>query len=469
MSRYLEIARSLSDLITAGSLRPGDPIPSIRQASAQHRVGNGTVVQAYGVLEARGLIESRPRSGYYVRQARGLHELPEVALRRPTIVEGNNQARLHNILGDLTASKTTFLGSSFVDPSLFPLQTLKKELIASMKDPSFSAPLQDSLLGLPRLRRAIAQRYLELGYAVPTDEIIITNGGMEAIYLALKAVTKPGDLVLIDSPMYFAGLQLLEQLYLRTVEVPTNPSDGLDLGQLDKTLHQHKVAACLLMTNCHNPLGFSISEDKKTGLVKLLEKHQVPLIENDVYTELQFDLRHIRAAKAFDRSGLVLHCGSFTKSLAPGYQIGWLATGKFRERVVRLKFVTTFGTNTPTQAAIAHYMQYGSYDRHLRKLRGELQSRLASMTNAVEKHFPVGTRHTQPTGGYVLWIQLPQAVDAFALFDLAATSNVGIAPGPIFSASRGYQNFIRLNCSRAWTPAMDKTIGWLGHQVKRLM
>jgi len=466
MSRYLEIAQNISDLIRAGSLRPGDPIPSIRQASTQHHVGNGTVVQAYQVLEAQGLIEPRPRSGYYVRPVR---DLPDVALEHPSLVKGSGEARLRAILGDLTASKSTLLGSSFVDPTLFPMQALKKGLSTSMRDMGHVLPALGCFLGLPKLRQTISHRYLELGYSVPADEIIITNGGMEAIYLALKAVTKPGDLVLIDSTMFFAGLQLLEELNLNRIEVPTHPGEGMDLSQLESTLNQYPVAACLLMTNCHNPLGFTMSEEKKSALAQTLARHQIPLIENDVYTELQFDLRHIRAAKAFDKDGLVLHCGSFTKSLAPGYQIGWVAAGKYVERIASLKFVTSLGTNTPTQAAIAHYLQYHSYDRHLRRLRDAMQSRLSNMMRAIENNFPKGTYYTRPKGGYVLWVQLPDKVDALVLFDQAAMINIGIAPGPIFSASGRYRNFIRLNCSPPWTPAIDKTISWLGHQVRQLM
>lgn len=469
MNRYLEIASGIAELITAGSLRPGDPIPSIRQTAIQRRVSNGTVVQAYGVLESRGLIESRPRSGYFVRQARDVRALPEVVLHRPSLVEGSSQKRLRRILGDLTASKTTLLGSSFVDPSLFPSQALKRGLIAGLKDPTLAAPVQDSLLGLPKLRRAIAQRYLALGYSVAADDIVITNGGMEAIYLALKAVTKPGDLVLIDSPMFFAGLELLEQLNLKKIEVPTHPRDGLDLGQLDQTLRQYKVAACFLMTNCQNPLGFSMSEDKKAEMVRILEGHDVALVENDVYTELQFDLRHIRAAKAFDRRGIVLHCGSFTKCLAPGFKVGWVVTRRYKEEIASLKFVTTLGTNTPTQAAIAHYLQYESYDRHLRKLRSEIQERMSNMMRAVETHFPKGTRFTEPAGGYVLWVQLPENVDSLVLFDLAAMSDIGIAPGPIFSASGGYRNFMRINCSHPWSQSLDSTIQWLGSRAAQLM
>jgi len=469
MSRYLEIAQGLSVLMASGSLRPGDPLPSVRSAALQHHVGNGTVVHAYAVLESQGLIETRPRSGYYVRQKHDPSDIPNLGLQQPSLVDGDSRARLQCMLGDLMVSQTTLLGSSFVDPALFPLHALKKGLIASMKDPSLSVPVADSLLGLPRLRRAIANRYMEMGYTVPLDEIVITNGGMEAIYLALKATTKAGDVVLIDSPMFFGGLQLIQQLELTTIELPTHPTQGLDLGQLETALTKYKISACLLMTNCHNPLGFSLPEIKKMEMMRLLRKYDVPLVENDVYSELQYDFRHIRAAKAFDTSGLVLHCGSFSKCLAPGFKIGWVATGRHKEKVASLKFVTSLGTNVPTQAAIAHYLRYNSYDRHLRRLRTTLQSRVARMIQAVDLHFPVGTRYTRPGGGFVLWVQLPNSVDSLFLFDTAALSNIGIAPGPIFSASPGYQNYIRLNCSHEWTDSIEDTIRWLGGKISGLV
>jgi DNA-binding transcriptional MocR family regulator len=467
--RYFEIAQSLADRIAEGSLRPGDSLPSVRLAASQHRVSKGTVIQAYAVLEMRGLVEARPQSGFYVRaRSTSGNLLPQSGLARPGVVRSGSRERVRDTLGDLVGSRVTSLGSSFPDPSLFPLEALNRALAASSKQGSYAKTMADLQLGLPDLRRAIAQRYLDLGYAVPMDEIVVTCGGMEAISLSLQAVTKPGDLVLVDSPMFFSGLQLMEQLGLGALEMPADAGHGLDLGVLDKTLGRHKVAAALLMTNCQNPLGFSMEEEKKRALVKLLARHGIPLVENDVYGELQFDFRHNRAAKAFDTHGLVLHCGSFTKCLAPGFKIGWVAAGRFREAIVHRKFATTLGTSVPPQAAIAHYLRHHAYERHLRRLRAALSDGVNRMSEAITKHFPQDTRLTRPRGGYVLWVQLPPAVDAFALFDQAASRDIGIAPGPIFSARRDYRNFIRLNCSHPWSASLDRTLLWLGQTTGSL-
>lgn len=464
MARYLEIAEDIASLIASGALRPGDAVPSVREASTSHRVSKGTIVQAYGILEMRGLIEARPRSGYYV-QARQAppRNMPRARSKQPRLLEIASSQRIQTILSGLIRAPAMSLGSSFPSQSLYPLTALNRCLAASARRGTHVDSIENLQLGLPELRRAIAHRYLKLGYSVPSDEIVITCGGMEAVSLSLQTVTKPGDVIVIDSPMFFSGLTLIEHLQLRPIEVQADPAEGLSLASLSEILAKYPVAACLLMTNCQNPLGFTMGEEKKAELVALLDRHRVPLVENDVYGELQFGYRHVRAAKAFDRRGSVLHCGSFTKSLAPGFKIGWVASGRFRDQLLAKKFVTTLGTSIPPQKAIAQYLGNTAYDRHLRQLRQKLMQQITQMAGAIYRHFPNSTALTHPAGGYVLWVQLPEGSDAFSLFDQAAAVDIGIAPGPIFSASRGYKSFIRLNCGHPWSPALERAVKWLGH------
>jgi len=466
---YMSIANALADRIREGSLRPGHPLPSVRTAALQHRASKGTIVHAYAVLETQGFIEARDRSGFYVRAhaAPAVSPVPQSALTRPSVVRFDRRERVRRVLGDLASATSTALASSFPDPSLFPLESLASGLAAGYRRRRAADTEADLQLGLPALRQLIARRYVELGYAVPVDEIVVTCGGMEAVSLGVQAVTRPGDLVLIDSPMFFSGLRLLDQLGLGAVEMPTDPLQGLDLGVLDRTLKKHKIAACLLMTNCQNPLGFSMEETKKKELVSILARHDVPLVENDVYSELQFELRHSRAAKAFDRRGSVLHCGSFTKSLAPGYKIGWIAGGRHRNDIIDRKFSSTLGTSIPPQAAIAHYLTNHAYDRHLRRLRRAFSDGVQRMSEAVRRHFPNGTRMSRPQGGYVLWVQIPGSVDSFAIFEAAAARGIAVAPGPIFSTTSGYRNFLRLNCSHPWSPSLEETVAWIAQYASR--
>lgn len=345
---------------------------------------------------------------------------------------------------------------------------LNRALVSTARPTSWVDTLEDMQLGLPELRRAISQRYLERGYAVPMDEIMITCGGTEAISLSLQAVTKPGDIIVVDAPMFYSGVKLIEEFGLRPIEMPVDPEEGMDLGRLQETIGKYRVAACLLMTNCQNPVGFTISEAKKRELVRVLARHDIPLIENDVYHELQFGAHHVRAAKAFDQGGKVLHCGSFTKSLAPGYKVGWLAAGQFSDRVRARKFVSTLGTSIPPQRAIASYLSGRAHENHLRALRLKLFQQVHQMSDAVAKYFPTDTALSRPSGGYILWVQLPETCDAYELFERAAKNDIGIAPGHIFSAGRSHTNYVRLNCGHPWSPALEKTLKDLGATVAEL-
>jgi DNA-binding transcriptional MocR family regulator len=294
--------------------------------------------------------------------------------------------------------------------------------------------------------------------SVSPNEILITNGALEALNLCLMAVTRPGDLVAVESPGFYAALQAIERLDLRAVEIPVDPVTGLDLEALQSALDQHPIRACWFMPNFQNPTGTSLSAEKKRALVELLRGREVPLIEDDVYQELHFSRDRPLPAKAFDTQGLVMHCSSFSKTLAPGYRIGWTAPGRFADKVRRLKLMTTLSACIPAQAGIADYLQHGGYDKHLRSLRSSLQSQLEQMETALHKWLPSTVRWVRPTGGYLLWLQLPQSVKAMELHGLASARGISIAPGPIFSATHGFQDCIRLNFGHPWDNRFENAV-----------
>ena len=210
-------------------------------------------------------------------------------------------------------------------------------------------------------------------------------------------------------------------------------------------------------------------DEKKRELVAMLAKNNTPLIEDDVYAELYFGKTKPRPAKSFDRSGLVLHCGSFAKCLAPGSRVGWVMPGRFMSEIERLKFISTISTSSLPQAALAEYLKYGGYDRHLRRLRKRLQEALTATTQAVTIHFPAGCRLTQPKGGYVLWLELPKPIDALQFHRLALAEGISIAPGPLFSAKRSYKNFIRLNYGHFDVNSTVNAVRTLGRLTTNLL
>jgi DNA-binding transcriptional MocR family regulator len=467
MKRYERFADDIAELIRSGVLGPGQRVPSVRYASQTHGVSPSTVFQAYYLLERRGLIRARPRSGYFVN-AHAPRPFSEPLAQAPASesTEVDVSGLVFSILDSIKDPHTVPFGSAFPSPMLFPLQRLARSLASASRAMDPRMVVTDLSPGNPQLRRQIALRYMVGGLMLPMEELLITNGALEALNLCLQAVTQPGDLVAIEAPAFYACLQVLERLKLKAVEIPVHPREGMDLGVLAQTLDKHPVKAVWCMTNFQNPVGASMPEAKKQALVELLRKHQVPLIEDDVYAELYYAQQAPKPAKAFDTEGLVMHCGSFAKSLAPGYRVGWVAAGRFAQRIERLKLMTSLCASMPAQAAIADYLQHGGYDRHLRKLRYALEGQQANMLAAIARHFPAQTRVSQPSGGYFLWLELPEQMDALKLFHMALAQGISIAPGPIFSPTRRFGNCIRLNYGSPWHDGAERAMETLGRIIR---
>lgn len=467
MKRYEALAGEIAESIRTGVLRPGDRLPSVRQARASRGVSPSTVFQAYYLLEAQGLIRARERSGYYV--ASGVRQMlpePEHASQpKEDAVPLDVSEQVFEILQSTMVRDVVPLGSAFPSPLLFPLQRLGRVMAAAVQTLDPWSSVDDLTPGNASLRRQIALRYMADGLQVHPDEIVVTNGALEALNLCLDAVTQPGDAVIIESPCFYAALQALERIGLEAIEVPTHPREGIDLGALERAIVRHRPKACWLMTNFQNPLGSLMPDAKKKALVELLTRHEVALIEDDVYGELYFGERRPVPAKAFDTAGLVMHCSSFSKCLAPGYRIGWAAPGRFTRSVARMKLTTTLGASAPAQAGLAAYLEKGGYDRHLRKLRHTLAKQQADFVQTVSRYFPAGTRATRPAGGYFLWVEMPPKANALEVHRLALSQGISVAPGPIFSAQRSFTNCVRLNYGHQWDERTEQALRTLGRLV----
>lgn len=464
MKRYQSLAEDIARSIQSGMLKPGDRLPSVRQASAARKLSPATVFQAYYLLEARGLVQSRARSGYYVaRNAPGLPPEPET----PSQPDGESREvdvseLVFEILGSSMQRDVVPLGSAFPSPLLFPLDRIGRALATAAVNLDPWSTVDDLTPGHAGLRRQIALRYLIAGMDVAVDEIVVTNGALEALNLCIAAVTQTGDAVLVESPCFYGTLQALERNGLRAIEVPTHPREGIDLDALELAIARHAPAACWLMPTFHNPLGCTMPEERKRALVELLSRHGVPLVEDDVYAELHFAGPRPLPAKAYDAEGLVMHCSSFSKSLAPGYRVGWVAAGRRAREIARRKLTTTLNTNVPAQIALARYLERGGFDRHLRRLRRALATQQEQYIAAIAAAFPRGTRVSRPAGGYFLWLELPAGTDALRLQRRASQLGISIAPGPMFSASRGFAHCLRLNCGHPLDRRVEEALGTLG-------
>jgi DNA-binding transcriptional MocR family regulator len=460
---YERLAGDIEALIRDGTLRVGARVPSIRQVCRERATSPASVVRAYELLEARGLLVSRVRSGFFVARRPAPTPRP-FKLRRPEHVDVSQL--VFQILEATRQRDCVPFGSAFPSPDLFPLEQLGRHLayVSRRLDPW--STVEDLPPGSPALRAQIAQRYRLMGAEVSPDEIVITAGALEALNLALQVVTAPNDVVAIETPTFYGCLQAIEQAGRRVVEIPTHPEHGINLQALERTLSREPVKACWFMTTFQNPLGASVPAASKERLVQMLARAHIPLIEDDVYSELYFGGERPRITKVWDRAGLVLDCGSFAKTLAPGYRLGWIAAGRFATAVRNRKITTSLATSIPIQAAIARYLATGVYDRHLGRLRRALARQLTQLLAALERHLPQGCTWTRPNGGYQIWVQLPQGSDALDLQARALEHQVSIAPGPIFSARRDYARAIRLNYGHPWNRRMEEAISVIGKLIR---
>ncbi len=468
---YEQLSARLEQSILNKSLAPGDRLPSVRALCARERISPGSVLQAYGQLEARGLIEARPKSGYYVAR--------RITTGSPVPVHKTIAPAVPTVVGVSDTVASVFrtgateglipLGAAVPDSSFFPSEDLAKLLAATARQKPQRLTSYELDSGDALLRKELARRLSSHGCDVPPDELVITCGAVEALNLAIRAVARPGEMVAVDTPTYFTVLEIFESLGIKAVPIPTDCCTGTDVKALAEALERHPIKAALVIPNFNNPTGSLMPDENKKALVALMEDHGLPIIEDDIYGELPFSGERPAPLRAFDTGGNVIHCSSFSKVLAPGLRTGWVAGGRFAERIRRLKYITSVASPTVPQNALAQFLQKGRFDRHLRKLRATFSSQTARMSEAVLEAFPEGTRVSNPKGAFFLWVQLPEKVDGMELFRRAMRSGIGIAPGVIFCPRGGFRNYIRLNTGLAWAPNIERALGVLGHLATELV
>ena len=470
MSLYHQLAEDIAQQIGAGTLRPGERLPSVRQLRATRHVSASTVLHAYRLLEDHGLVVTRPRSGYFVSDdppAPPSEPRAAPPADRPTEVLVTNL--LFDYLEGMRNRSSIQLGTAFPSPLLYPLGKLAQTVATSARRLDPWRTVEDLPPGNRDLRRHIARRYLEVGAQVDVDEIVITSGASEALMICLMSATRPGDVVAIESPVFYAALQACEMAGLSAIEIPVHPATGLDLDALEQAIGRHPIKLCWAMPTFQNPTGALMPVERKEALVALLARHAIPLLEDDVYAELYFGAHKPPPAKAFDRNGLVMHCGSFSKALAPGYRVGWAAAGRRSRDVRRNKFLFSVETNIIAQDAIAEYVRHGGYEHHLRGLRGALRGQLADMLRAIGRHFPAEVKVSHPEGGYFVWLQLPDGVSSMELHRRSLDDGICIAPGPLFSPNGGFGEYIRLNFGHPWSQRIERAVSHVGKLVGVLM
>lgn len=457
-------------MVSQNVLRAGMRAPSVRTFATQNEVSMTTVLQAYRLLEDKGVLKARPKSGFYVTsRTPDTRKLP--AESRPPqqatpVVIGNG---VTEILTHAANPAYAPLGCAIPSVGLLAADKLDRHLARCARTLGRSYNVYTEPLGDADLRQAISERALRIGHTVPPDNIIITNGCTEALSVALCATTRPGDTVVIESPTYFGLLQILEARGLRVLELPTDPTHGIDVTALEKALKKSRVAACLFSSSFNNPLGCSMSDTAKIEILRLLRQHQVPLIEDDIYGDIYFGDDRPQPFSSLDRDADVILCSSFSKTIAPGYRIGWIASNTRRDALQIAKFSTSLCGPALTQKAMADFLGSGGYDNHLRRIRRTFFDNIGRMRFTVDRSFPVETRITSPNGGFVLWIEMPDSFDCSKLFQRAMQERICFAPGHLFTAASRYRNCLRLSCGHEWDYRVERSVERLGELAYELM
>lgn len=467
---YLQIADKIEQMIEKDVLKMGDKLLSVRMLSKDQGVSLSTAFQAYYHLEAKGLIESRPKSGYYVRfSPRQLRDIPKTCQPVKKAAEVTVTEMISQVFEYMAADDILKFSLASPPVSMLPAAKISKAMVQAIRHSPANGIGYEPVQGNLDLRRQIARMSMLWAGVVSEDDVVTTAGCMDALTLSLCATTQPGDTIALESPSYYGSLQLAASLGLKVLEVPTNPVTGVELDYLDKAIPRFNIKACLFVTNFNNPLGACMPDTHKRELVRLLEKYNIPLIEDDIYGDLYFGRERPALCKTFDESGLVLACNSFSKSLAPGYRVGWILPGRYKEKVIQLKSNHSIACPTLTHAAVAYFLENGRYEHHLRSMRKQLCTQSLRYLQAIADYFPEDTLVTRPQGGFVLWLALNRHINTFELYQQALKHKISFAPGRIFSLQDRYRNCLRLSFGNPWTKQVEDGIKLLGKLSRKMV
>lgn len=459
---YLQIANNVEHQIKSDVLKIGDKLPSLRTVAREKGVSLTTAQQSYFELESRGLIESRPQSGYYVSYThKHFRNIPQTS--QPAF------AKTEDVTEEIIFTVSKNIGKANIDLStgvpsieLLPVAKMNKAIINATRTLHDSGLNYDKY-GNQNLKKQIAKRSLMWGGKLKEDDIITTSGSIDAISFCMLALTQRGDTIVVESPIYFGILHMAKSLGLKVLELPTNPVTGIDIDALKKTLETKKVRLCLLVSNFSNPIGSCMPDEHKKSVVQLMEKHNVPLIEDDLFGDLYFGNQRPTCCKTYDESGLIMLCSSFSKTLAPGYRVGWLVPGKFKEKIARTKYYHTLYTTSITHEAVGRFLENDRYENHLRKLRQTLHRNSLQFLRCISQYFPDDSRVSNPRGGLHLWVELNKHANTVDLYNTAMANKISIAPGRMFTLQNQYNNCLKLNYGLVWNEQVEAALKLLGN------
>ncbi|WP_026972074.1 PLP-dependent aminotransferase family protein [Aliagarivorans marinus] len=468
MTLYQQLANSLKKQIEEGFYANGQKLPSIRSMSHEREVSISTVQECYRSLEDSGYVSSKYKSGYYVVYKGQSYPRPDLSqpVQEPVTVENWQEAL--NLTLTQTDDKFLALGGGGPNTHFSTLRPLQKILNRQLRMHTQAAYKPAKGNGLFALRAQIARQMQDSGCYVHPDELLITTGCQEALSLCLRVLTQPSDIVAIDSPSFYGSMQAVSSNQLKVLEIPTHPEKGISLPALELALEQWPIKVLQLIPTTNNPLGYVMPEENKRKLLQLADRYDLAIIEDDIVGDLSYHTPRPASLKSMDKQGRVLMCSSFSKTLAQGLRIGWVAPGRYASKLTHMKFVTSMGSTTLPQMAIAEFIAEGHHAKHLHHARLHYHNSRDQVLRWIARDFPQGCKATFPQGGYWLWVEMPRELDSFELNRQLNGFGIGVAPGGLFSAANKYRHCFRLNFAQL-DERVEQAIGVIGEQIELLM
>ncbi len=469
MKLYERLADTLGERIEQGYFQTGDKLPSIRTLSQEHGVSISTVQEAYRLLEDRGLADARPKSGYYVSPQNRTPELPSVGKVIQQPLQVSKWAHVLHMFNSTNSELVTWLSVALPNLESSTLKPLQSTMTDLCRRVGLRGLAYDRLNGAEELRHQLARVSVDSGCQLSPDEIIITTGCQEALSISLRTIAQPGEIIVMESPGFFGSLQAIEASGLKALEIPCHPETGMSMEALELALEQWPVKAILTTPTFNNPVGHTMPDSHKQRMLALATQYDIPIIEDDIYGDLSYSYPRPRTIKSWDTEGRVILCSSASKTMAPGLRVGWVAPGRYLQKIMHMKYITSMSSTTMPQLAVAEFIAQGGYERHLRKVRAQYKQNRDRMLEWVARYLPEGTRASKPQGGFVLWVELDERIDANELNDHCQARGVSIAPGNLFSASDKYRNFIRINFAMTTDEGVENAMRIVGEEVDKML
>ena len=448
---YMQIRSGIRDLILSGRLPDGFRLPPERQLAAALGVNRTTILSAYRELKADGLVDAHVGRGTEVVSKQAVRSSVEPAGPLPwrQLARDGGVREPDPLVRDVLAlterHDVISLQAGLPAAELLPLDDLRRvqEEILVRKGPE--ALLHSPTEGVTAFREAICRHMVPRGIRSSPEEVLVTSGSQQGLDLVARTLLSPGDVVVVEEPSYFGALEAFRSARVRLLGVPAD-GDGMRTDLLEALLARQRPRLVYTLPTFQNPSGSVLSLERRRHLLELAWRHQVPVLEDDTYSDLRYEGSALPSLKALDPFGHVIHLSSFSKVLFPGLRLGWIAAPRPLVRQLALvKQTVDLHSGTLGQWIVEGFLSSGLFAAHLERTRAAYRRRRDVLLEALAAEAVAGLAWNRPEGGFYVWCRLPGDVHPGALLAHAASERVAYLPGAASYVEDPPGSSIRLN------------------------